>query len=170
MLLLRTNVLAIISREDPSLKQEDIDIKIYENSSSVQYTLEEFFSQYNPEEIGKGQCNLVFRVDVRQKTIASFQLKDMYNCCGIIVGSDLFISKPYRNRGFGTKLTEFMENFSRYYGYGVLQGSDKVDNTPQIRVFTKRGWKETSTFHNKKTNNKVAIYLLNLNETENENK
>lgn len=161
---LRHNILEILSKDDKGINQENIDIRIYENSSSGMYTLEEFFDQYNPEEIGKGQCNLVFRIDLKGKTITSFSLKDMYNCCGIIVGMDLFVSKPFRNKGLGTIMTKFMEDFSRYYGYGVIQGSDKTNNEHQIKIFQKLGWKEANKFTNPKTNNTLSIYLLNLNE------
>lgn len=163
-LQLKDDIIKLLSAEEKSL-----EIGIYENSSSVQYTLEEFFCQYNPEEIGKGQCNLVFKVDLSKRTIATFQLKDMYNCCGIIVGSDLFIHRDFRNKGFGTLITDFMAKFSKYYGYGILQGTDKSDNEYQIKIFEKLKWQKTSEFFNPKTGNKLTIFLLNLNENENEN-
>lgn len=145
----------------------NIEIKIYENSSSVQYTLEEFFNHYNPEEIQKGQCNLVFKIDVtnldRTNTVVGFQLKDMYNCCGIIVASDLHVSKVYRNRGIGKIITKFIYDFSKYYGYGILQAADKADNQYQVRIFEKFGWKSVSNFVNPKTGNTLSIWLLNLN-------
>lgn len=164
---LKTDIVKILSKEDSSITEKDVEVKIYENSSGVQYTLEEFFNQYNPEEIGKGQCNLVFRIDMYKNTIASFQLKDMYNCCGIIVGSDLFVSKNYRGRGFGTLLTSFMEEFSRYYGYGILQGADRKENEYQKRIFDKLKWTSSSEFVNPKTGNVLNIWLLNLNENAN---
>lgn len=148
-------------------KEEDVTVKIYESSSNVQYTLEEFFNQYNPEEIPKGQCNLTFRIDVGGQILASFQLKDMYNCCGIIVGSDLHIYKPLRNNGVGTILTKFMMDFSSYYGYGVIQGADRKDNEYQTKIFTKLGWNSTNEFKNPKTNNVLKIWLFNLTENVN---
>lgn len=163
-LQLRADIIKLLS-----VDEKNLEIGIYENSSGVQYTLEEFFSQYNPEEIGKGQCNLVFKVDLSRKTIACFQLKDMYNCCGIIVGSDLFVHKDFRNKGIGTLITDFMGKFSKYYGYGVLQGSDKSDNEHQMKIFEKLKWQKSSEFYNPKTGNKLTIFLLNLNENENAN-
>lgn len=144
------------------VKENSILIKIFENSSGVVFTLDEFFSQYNPEEIGKGQCNLVFRVDIEGKTIITFQLKDMYNCSGIIIGSDLYIADGFRHKGLGTLATEFMIDFTRYYGYGIIQGTDQTDNTHQIRIFEKLGWNKSLTFVNPKTKNELTIWLLNL--------
>lgn len=148
-------------------KDEQIEIGVYENSSGVQYTLEEFFSHYNPEEIGKGQCNLVFKVNSDKQTIISFQLKDMYNCSGIIVGSDLYISKNHRHMGFGTLATSFMMDFSYYYGYGILQGADKKENEYQSKIFEKLQWSKSNEFFNPKTGNKLVIWLFNLNQHEN---
>lgn len=142
---------------------KDIEIGIYENSSGVKYTLEEFFNHYNPEEIGKGQCNLVFTINLVKSTVGAFQLKDMYNCCGIMVGSDLFVAKKYRNLGIGTLLTKLMYDFSSYYGYGVLQGADKKDNQYQKKIFEKMGWRNSFEFINPKTGNILNIWLLNLN-------
>ena len=148
-----------------TVKSEQISMKIYENSSGVQYTLGEFFNQYNPEEIEKGQCNLIFRIDLDgHGTIASFQLKDMYNCCGIIVGSDLYVAKKLRNKGFGTLLTKFMQDFSAYYGYGILQGTDKKESDYQKRIFEKLGWKPVNEFDNPKTGNTLIMWIFNLNE------
>jgi len=157
----RTDISKIIG-----CKEQQIEIKVYENSSGVQYTLEEFFNQYNPEEIGKGQCNLIFKVDYNKLTIVTFDLKDMYNCCGIIVGSNLLVSKNFRNKGIGSIATKFMSDFSSYYGYGVLQGADKKNNEYQVKIFEKQGWLKSLEFINAKTGNTLNIWLLNLNENE----
>lgn len=146
-----------------NIKEDSIFIKVYENSSSVFYTLEEFFSQYNPEEIGKGQCNLMFRIDADGKSIITFQLKDMYNCSGIIVATDLFIAPGIRHMGLGKLITSFVADFSRYYGYGILQASDKVSSEYQCKIFEKLGWEKTTSFFNPKTKNELVIWLLKLN-------
>lgn len=148
-------------------REEQIEIGIYENSSGAQYTLEEFFNHYNPEEIGKGQCSLVFKVNKDKQTVITFQLKDMYNCCGIIVGSDLTVSKNFRHIGLGDLSTRFMIDFSNYYGYGMLQGADRKDNEYQIRIFEKQGWKKGSEFYNPKTGNNLIIWFFNLDQYEN---
>lgn len=146
-----------------NVKEQYVSIRIYENSSSVFFTLEEFLDQYNPEDIGKGQCNLIFRFDADGKIIASFQLKDMYHCCGIIVASDLHIPKGLTNKGIGTILTDFVGQFSKYYGYGIVQATDLVTNEYQTKIFEKLGWKKNIEFVNPKTSNKLVVWFLNLN-------
>lgn len=145
--------------KDPS----KLSVRIFENSSGVQFTLEEFLNSYNPEEIQKGQCNLIVRIDIGEHALASFTLKDMYNCCGIIVGSDLYVSEDYSNKGVGTLLTKFMMDFSKYYGYGVLQATDREDNEYQKKIFEKLGWIVSHKFRNPKTNNNLIMWLYNIN-------
>lgn len=155
---LKANIATILH-----VTEQEVSIRVYENSSSVFYTLEEFFNQYNPEEIGKGQCNLMFKIDSNTKSVITFQLKDMYNCSGIIVATDLYIADGIRNLGLGTLITKFVADFSKYYGYGVIQASDKVSNEHQSKIFEKLEWTKSSEFFNPKTKNNLAIWLLKLN-------
>src|ERR1700679_4262283 len=85
----------------------EVDIRVFDNSSQVQWSLEEFFSNYNPEEIQKGQCNLVLRFAIKDTVIASCYLRDMYNCDGIIIMTDLFVRQDYRGKGIGLLITGF---------------------------------------------------------------
>lgn len=142
-------------------------VEIYENSAGTQWTLAEFLSSYNPEDVGKGQCNLMFRVDIDEGldhiSIASFQLRDMYHCSGIMIASDLHVHVKYRKLGIGTVLTKFVIDFTKYYGHGIVQANDKVNNEYQVKIFTKLGWKTLATFRNPKTKNEIHIWAYNLN-------
>lgn len=154
----------LLENLNKTLEANKVQVHLYENFSSVQFTLEEFFDHYNPEEVSqKGQCNLMFKVSISDVIVAAFNLRDMPNCCGIAIGSDLFVHPDFRNRGVGAILTKFMEDFSRYYGYGVLQGNDKENNEHQRRIFEKFKWRKSETFINPKTKNTLIIWLLNLN-------
>ncbi len=142
---------------------DKIDIKVYDNSSGVQFTLEEFINQYNPEDIQKGQANFIFSVSFAIKPIARFILQDMINCSGIIVNSDVFISKTYLNKGLGSLINSFCIDFCKYYGYGVIQATDKDMNEYQKKIFIKNNWKLMSDFINPKTLNRINIWMYFLN-------
>lgn len=161
------------AKEIPQLLQSDlaailgvsnlvVKINVYENSSSVQWPLEEFFANYNPEDIQKGLCNLMFRIDLHDETVASFSLRDMYNCSGLLVGSDLFVLTSYRHKGIGSLLTKFMMDFASHYGYGVLQATDISSNEHQNRIFEKLNWKASHSFVNPKTTHQVTMWLFNF--------
>lgn len=142
--------------------EADVSIRIYENSSGNTYQLDEFFSQYNPEELQKGQCNLVFRTDTQGDALASFKLRDMYDCCGVLVASDLHVVSSKRNKGIGSLLVDFMSEFARHYGYGVLQATNRADGEHQRRIFEKLNWANVNTFKNFKTGNVIDVWLLKL--------
>lgn len=138
-------------------------VNIYENSSGVQFTLEEFINQYNPEDIQKGQANFIFSVSNGQKAIARFILQDMINCSGIIINSDVFISKLFTNKGVGSLINKFCIDFCRYYGYGIIQATDKDINEYQKKIFTKNEWKLVASFTNPKSLNNINVWMYFLN-------
>ncbi len=140
-----------------------LDINVYENSSGVRFTLEEFISQYNPEDIQKGQANFIFAITIGQKPIARFILQDMVNCSGIIINSDVFVSKLYLNKGLGSLINLFCIDFCKYYGYGIIQATDKDMNEYQKKIFIKNGWKLVADFINPKTLNRINVWMYFLN-------
>jgi GNAT superfamily N-acetyltransferase len=145
------------------VSEDKLNIKIYENSSGVQFTLEEFVNQYNPEDIQKGQANFIFAINIGQKPMARFILQDMVNCSGIIINSDVFVSKLYQNKGLGSLLNKFCIDFCKHYGYGIIQSTDKDMNEYQKRIFTKNNWKLVADFINPKTLNRINVWMYFLN-------
>lgn len=142
---------------------DKLSINVYENSSGVRFTLEEFINQYNPEDIQKGQANFIFAMTIGQKPIARFILQDMVNCSGIIINSDVFVSKLYLNRGLASMINLFCIDFCKYYGYGIIQATDKDMNEYQKKIFIKNGWKNVADFINPKTLNRINVWMYFLN-------
>lgn len=146
-----------------NLTKERLTIRAYDNTSGVQFTLEEFINQYNPEGLGKGQANFIFSVNVDERAIARFILQDMVNCSGIIVSSDVYIAPKLRNKGLGTLINRFTVDFCTYYGYGIMQATDRDSNEAQKKIFIKNGWNLMTTFKNPKTNNDINVWMYFLN-------
>lgn len=144
--------------------KEACNVTVYENSSQTTFQLDEFINHYNPEDIGKGLCHLIFKIQNNDSLIATFQLNDMFNCSGILVFSEVFVNKPFRNRGLSKAITAFVVDFSKYYGYGMLQAVDQDSNSFQKKSFEKGGWKIVNSFVNPKTANKLNVWFHNLNE------
>lgn len=138
-------------------------VNIYENSSGVMFTLEEFIQQYNPEDIQKGQANFIFSINIGSKAVGRFILQDMINCSGVIILSDVFISKHFINRGIGTLVNEFSIDFCKHYGYGIIQATDRDTNEYQKKIFTKNNWKNVASFINPKTLNRINVWMYFLN-------
>lgn len=139
-------------------------ITVYDNSAQVSIPLEEFINHFNPEDIGKGQCHLVFKVESLGSLIATFSLNDMFSCSGILVFSELIVTRLNRNKGMSTAITSFVVDFAKYYGYGIIQSVDVDANKFQKKSFEKNNWKIVSSFVNPKTGNKLNVWFHNLNE------
>lgn len=145
------------------IEAEKLSVSVYEDSSGVLFTLEEFLNQYNPEDIQKGQANIVFSVNHNKKPIARFRLQDMVNCSGIIINSDVFVSKFYLGKGLGTLINSLCIDFCKYYGYGIMQATDKDMNEYQKKIFVKNNWKQVASFINPKTLNRINVWMYFLN-------
>lgn len=115
---------------------------------------------YHSEKLAVGKYEL--RMDGVEKTIASFQLYPMINCCGICVSTQAFVVDHWRNKGLNTLLNSLRIDIARHLNYSVLLCTDVVDNSPQRRVLKKNGWRDICKFVNRRTGNTVAISVINL--------
>lgn len=141
---------------------ERLSISVYDNFSGVKFTLEEFISQYNPEDIQKGQANFIFGILLGEKPIGRFILQDMVNCSGIIINSDVYISKMFLNKGLGSMINSFCIDFCKYYGYGIIQATDRDSNEFQKKIFIKNNWKLVANFVNPKSLNRINVWMYFL--------
>lgn len=154
-------VCSLLTKEN---KPEVVVVTVYENASQISMSLEEFVNHYNPEDVGKGLCHLIFKIEGNGNLLATFSLNDMYNCSGILIFSELIIHKNHRNKGLSKAVTGFIVDFAKYYGYGVLQAVDLDSNEFQKKSFLKNNWKTVSSFVNPKTGNKLNVWFHTLNE------
>jgi hypothetical protein len=155
-----TGTISNIFNKEPS----SIDITVYENSSQTTLVLEEFVNHFNPEDVGKGLCHLMFKIEIDKKLAATFTLNDMFGCDGILVFSQLTVVKSYRNKGLSKTITSFIVDFGKYYGYGMVQAIDIDTSEFQKKSFTSSGWKVVETFVNPKSGNRLNVWFHNLNE------
>lgn len=140
-----------------------VAIVLYDSSSGVHLPAEDFYNQYNPEELQKGQCTIIAKIDIHHDTLGTFMMKDMVGCAGLMIFHDLFIMPEFRNYKLGSSAFEFAKEFAMHYGYGMLQATDREDNEHATKLFLSKGWTKTSTFKNPKTGNNICIWNLKLN-------
>lgn len=145
-----------------TLGRPNVDILIYNMASGIHLTAEEFYNQFNPEEIQKGHCNIFAKLEVGDKAVAEFRLRDMIGCSGIVIFNDLYVLKDYQNKGIASRVFDFVQAFAKYYGYGVIQATDRTDNDYSKRIFTKKGWNKVMEFKNAKTKHDIILWNLKL--------
>lgn len=96
------------------------------------------------------------------KTISTFRLEPMINCCGILISTAVEVTPSYRGRGLGTILNNLRIDIARFLGYGVLLCTDIANNEYQRKILNKNGWKDIFKFVNPRTKNVIFISVINL--------
>ncbi len=102
---------------------------------------------------------------VQSKTneiIAEFRLTEFPGCCAFMVSFHGSVSYKWQKLGLGAILNQMRIDIARLLGYTALVCTDKLDNVGQRKILAKNGWKDIFTCVNKRTNNKIAISLVEL--------
>lgn len=94
--------------------------------------------------------------------VSYFSVYQMQGCCGIAISTDAYVNDRWRHKGLGTLLNSLRIDLARCCGYGVLLCTDLTANTAQRRILEKNGWKDIYTFVNPRTQNQLAISVINL--------
>jgi len=93
--------------------------------------------------------------------VATFWLIQFPGCCGIALSTQAMTLPEYKQRGIGTVLNKLRIEIARVNGYAVLTCTAVNDGITE-RILKKNGWKEDFSFVNKRTNNPVTMYHVNL--------
>lgn len=142
-----------------------LSTSVFDSSSKVAFTLDEFSTHYNPESFTKGQCDFIFKIqasreqDHQSHVVGIFRLKDHIGCAGIIVATDLYVHPNYRRLGISKCIVEFIEGFYENFGYGIIQATDIAENEYLKKTLIKRGWKSILSFLNRRTENILNLYI-----------
>lgn len=124
------------------------DFDLYNETYKVSYS----------EKLSTGVYSLKFN----KKVIATFELHPMINCCGICVSTKAFVYPKFRNKGLGRLLNSIRIDIARKEGYSLLLCTDIEDNTNQRKILKANGWRDLTSFVNRRTGNKVYISVINL--------
>lgn len=97
-----------------------------------------------------------------QRSIAYFRLNQLHGCCGVLVSNGASVVESFQNKGVGTVLAKLRIDLAKHFGYTTLLCTDIMTNEPQRKILAKLGWKDVHDFKNSRTNNQVAISILDL--------
>jgi hypothetical protein len=103
-----------------------------------------------------------YRVLAAEATVSTFELYQMPHCCGIIVSCRAEVAPTYQRRRVGTLLNTMRQDIGRSLGYSLMLCTDIEQNVPQRRLLKTNGWRDLTSFVNRRTNNKVFIVAINL--------
>jgi len=103
-----------------------------------------------------------YRIKVGKQVVASWELYQMKNCCGICVSTVAMVEQPFRKNGLGLVLNQIRIDLARMMGYGLLLCTDVTSNVPQQKILKANGWKLIHKFINPRTNNELGIHVIGL--------
>lgn len=103
-----------------------------------------------------------FHVRNLQGAVATFALKELPGCCGVLVSFYSEVAENYRKQGLGTLLNGVRMDAARRAGYGLLLATVLQSNQIEKALLKDNGWVLTREFRNPKTQNIVEVYQVNL--------
>lgn len=96
------------------------------------------------------------------KTVGQFGLKELPGCCGVAVFFEASVTQDFRGKGLGRLFLKLRERAARLAGYALAQATVLNSNKPEKALLESEGWKESWTFPNTRTGNKVVVYFKAL--------
>jgi len=99
-----------------------------------------------------------------QLTVSSFKLVPMSGCGGVIISCNVSVEPDFRNKGYGTLLSNIREQMAVELRYSAMVCTVIDGNTFQQRIMEKNGWQKSVSFLNSKTGNNIIMYTKILND------
>lgn len=96
---------------------------------------------------------LSFRTEV-----ATFSLKQLSGCCGVLVSYHTRVAKRFQNKGINSFLQEIKAQIAKDNGYTMLLATVTKDNAAQIHILEKHGWVSSSEFVNRRTTHSILVF------------
>lgn len=96
--------------------------------------------------------------------IASFQLSQVPTCCGLCLSSATYVHATFMKKGIGTLLMELKEKIAWDARYSVIMGTLTTNMEAERKIWKKFGWKEMSSWTNRRSGNTVIVGQKELRE------
>ena len=106
--------------------------------------------------------SMLYELYVGSKRVGRWSLVEMPGCCAICIYTGAYVEPKFRNKGFGTRMSELSMAIARNDKYTIMLSTDVTDNKPQQKIFESDNWIEFYKFKNVKTGNEVGAYLIRL--------
>jgi predicted GNAT superfamily acetyltransferase len=95
------------------------------------------------------------------------ELNPFPGCSQIVVSNHAFIYPNHRGKGKGRSNHKLRVERATFMGYDYLMCTVRADNTKELLILGKNGFKELDTFVNTNTGNRVKIFGKSLIREEN---
>ena len=143
------DIVATVPGMDSAVKLEGLKIECQAISEG-----DEWYSD-------KADCGK-YRLVAGTYTIATWELYQMKNCCGICVSTAATVREDFKKKGLGKLLNQVRIDYAKIMGYGLLLCTDVLKNKPQQKILDANGWEMVYSFKNPRTKNDVGIHVVPL--------
>jgi hypothetical protein len=92
----------------------------------------------------------------------SFSVVQFPGCCAIGVSTGTAVNPDFQRKGINRLGMQLRIAIARYSGWTSLICTDKTTNTPSIRTISGAGFQQIHQLVNRRTENKVGVYILQL--------
>jgi RimJ/RimL family protein N-acetyltransferase len=102
--------------------------------------------------------------DGARVVIGSYSLDPLPGCPVIGVSHHLNIYPEWRGKGHGTQAMQERLDKAKELGFRILLCTVRTypENTPQVKILRRFGWKICREFSNVKTHHNVTLYIKDL--------
>lgn len=103
-----------------------------------------------------------YKVWWRGTAITDWCLVPFPGCCAFCISTQVWVSPTFRKRGINTLSNKFRQEIASDAGYTGLICTDVITNEAERKTLKKTGWIDIYGTTNRRTNNEVAISLVEL--------
>jgi len=96
------------------------------------------------------------------KDVASFSLRQLPGCCGILVFYHASVAKDFRDKGLGSLLLQIRERAAILANYTVVMATVLDDNEAEKHILRTNNWNPSYGFKNLRTGNDVSVLYKTL--------
>lgn len=104
--------------------------------------------------------HLITISEVKSKfTVCSFHLMELPSCCGVLISYTTFVNELFRGIGIAQFLQKMKEDIAAYNGYTAIILSTIEHNVEETHVLEKTDWQKMYSFRNRRSDNKLGLYV-----------
>jgi hypothetical protein len=111
-------------------------------------------------------CRASITINGEERGHLFFKLQELTGCCKYLVSTNTYISQSLRSRGLSYKLQQIKNKIAVMFDYTTLMCTVVNNNTRELNVLHKSGWKCIDEGVNKRTNNNVLMFVKKVDYSE----
>ena len=96
------------------------------------------------------------------EVFASYKLKELPGCCGVVVSYNAFVDPIADGKGLGEHFHKERIQLAKEMNYSCMVCTVTAQNLIQINLLKKNDWVKVHEFKNKRTGNIVEMWVKNV--------